>query len=42
MRHRPDNRLSALVHRDVLHPNRLLAPASVSLERLDLRREGSS
>ena len=40
MRHGADNRLSTLVHRDVFEPNGLLASASISLERLDLRREG--
>jgi hypothetical protein len=37
--HIADNRLSALVHRDVLHRNLLLTSGSVSLEGLDLRRE---
>ena len=36
-----DDSLSALVHRDVFHPDGLLASASVSLESLDLSREGS-
>jgi hypothetical protein len=41
MRHGPDNRLSALIYRDVLHPDGLLTSASISLERLDLCREGA-
>src|ERR1700757_2659429 len=41
MRHGADNRLSTLVHRDVFDPDSLLASASISLERLDLRREGA-
>jgi hypothetical protein len=40
MRHIADDCLSALVHRDVLDPNGLVASASVSLERLYLRRKG--
>ena len=42
VRHGPDNGLSALIHRDVLNANCLLASGSVSLERLDLRRKGAS
>jgi hypothetical protein len=37
--HIADDRLSALVHRDVLDPNGLIASAPVSLERLYLRRK---
>ena len=40
MRHIADDRLSALVHRDVLDPNGLIASAPVSLKRLHLRRKG--
>jgi hypothetical protein len=40
MRHVADDRLSALVHRDVLHRDLLLASGSVSLECLYLRCEG--
>jgi hypothetical protein len=40
MRHIADDCLSALVHRDVLDPDGLIASAPVSLERLHLRREG--
>jgi hypothetical protein len=36
-----DDCLPALVHRDVLHANGLLASGSVTLERLDLCREGA-
>jgi hypothetical protein len=39
MIHIPDDRLSALVHRDVLDPNGLIASAPVSLKRLDLSCE---
>src|SRR2546426_440163 len=39
MGHVADNRLSAFIHCDVLYPNSLLTPASVSLERLHLRCE---
>jgi len=39
MRHIADDRLSALVHRDVLNPDGLIASAPVSFERLYLRRE---
>jgi hypothetical protein len=40
MVHIADDRLSALVHREVLDPNGLIASAPVSLERLHLRRKG--
>ncbi len=39
MCHVADDRLSALVHGDVLHRDLLLASGSVALEGLDLRRE---
>jgi hypothetical protein len=39
MRHIADDCLSALVHRDVLDPDGLIASAPVSFERLYLRRE---
>jgi hypothetical protein len=39
MVHIADDRLSALVHRDVLDPDGLIASAPVSLECLNLRRE---
>jgi hypothetical protein len=39
MRHIADDRLSALVHRDVLDPDGLIASAPVSFERLYLRCE---
>jgi hypothetical protein len=39
MRHIADDRLSALVHRDVLDPDGLITSAPVSLERLHLRRK---
>ena len=39
MPHIADDRLPALVHRDVLDPDGLIASASVALERLYLRRE---
>jgi hypothetical protein len=39
MVHIADDRLSALVHRDVLDPDRLIASAPVSLKRLHLRRK---
>jgi hypothetical protein len=41
VRHRADNCLPTLIHRDALHANELLASASISLERLYLRREGA-
>jgi hypothetical protein len=34
-----DDCLSALIYRDVLHPDRLIGSVSVSLERFDLRCE---
>jgi hypothetical protein len=40
MTHIADDRLSTLVHCDVLDPDRLIPSASVSLERLHLRRKG--
>ena len=40
MRHIADDRLSALVHCDVLDPDGLIASAPVSLEHLHLRRKG--
>jgi hypothetical protein len=40
MVHIADDRLSALVHRDVLDSDGLIASAPVSLERLHLRRKG--
>src|SRR5436309_6520846 len=39
MRHTADDCLSALGHRDLLDPDGLIASASVSFERLYLRRE---
>src|SRR5207245_4934933 len=39
MPHIADDRLPALVHRDVLDPDGLIASAPVSLERLHLRRK---
>ncbi len=39
MVHIADDRLSALVHCDVLDPDGLIASAPVSLERLHLRRK---
>ena len=41
MCHGPDNCLAALVHRDVFNSDGFLASSSVSLECLDLRREGA-
>jgi hypothetical protein len=40
MPHIADDRLSAFVHRDVLHRDLLLASGSVALEGFDLRRKG--
>jgi hypothetical protein len=40
VRHRADNCLPTLIHRDALHANELLASASISLERLHPRRKG--
>ena len=42
MPHIADDRLSALVHGDVLDPDGLIASAPVSLERLYLRGKGPS
>ena len=36
-----DNRLPALIHRDVLHRDLLLSPSPVPPERFDLCREGA-
>lgn len=40
MGHIADDSLSAVVHRDVLHYNFLLAGTAVTLECFDLRRKG--
>jgi hypothetical protein len=41
MRDIADDCLAAFVHCDVFHPDGLLTSGSVSLERRDLRREGT-